>query len=220
MSTNSPTTEVTLEVTPTDTPSVSPSATPDVTVPLTGFTFTSSNSNVVAVSDSGVITPKVGTGIANVTVTYTDANGNQTSTSTSVNVYTKLTSLDIINDAGTSYKGNTISIVSNESISNIQLNPKYNSGNNYSVSSSYQGVTWYSDNTLVATVENGLISPVANSEGTATITCESTVISGITASVTIITSKEAQSISGVNSEYTIYTNAEPSSITLSPVINY
>jgi len=215
--TASATPDATPDLTPSDTPTVTPSGTPEA---LDGFTFRSSNIGVVTVSESGVITPKTGTGNADITVTYTDANGNQTSTSTRVNVYTKLNSLDIINSAGTSYKGKTISIVSNESFMNIQLNPKYNSGNNYTVSTTYQGVTWTSNNTSVATVENGYIKPVANSEGTATITCKSTVINSITAAVTISTSKEAKSIGGVSSQYTIYTNAEPSSITLNPVINY
>lgn len=207
-------------INPTVTPSETPSASPDVTLPSAGFTYTSSNTGVVKVSNSGVITPQTNDGNATVTVTYTDANGNQTSKSTSVYVYTKLKSLDILK-SGSVCTGQTISITSNNSFQNIQLSPKYNSGNNYTVSSSYQGVTWTSSNQSVATVStSGLVTPVANSEGTATITCKSSRDTTKSASITIKTSKVVKSIGGVESQYTIYTNAEPKSITLVPVINY
>ena len=127
--------------------------------PADTVTWTSSNTSIATVSNSGVVTAKA-VGTATITATSTvDSTKSGTCDVTVVDTTSTVTSVTLskstleLNLSGTKTSTLTATVIGN-------YDPA-------------QTVTWFSSNTSVATVDNGLVTAIA--VGTSTITARSTI---------------------------------------------
>ena len=185
---NQTTATVAMGSTLTLTPTVLPADAGDKTV-----TWSSSNTAVAIVNNSGVVTP-VSNGTATITATTQD--GGRTA-SCAVTVTTSVTGITLDQTTATVAMGNTLT-----------LTPTV-----LPATATNKTVTWSSSNTSVATVNSsGVVTPVSN--GTATITA--TTQDGektATCAVTVTTS-----VTGITLNQTTATVAMGNTLTLTPTV--
>ena len=138
-------------------------------------TWTSSNTTIATVSNTGLVTAKA---VGNATITATTADGSSLSASCQVTVNQPATGISINKTSATINNGETLQLTATVSPSNA----------------SNKSVTWTSSNTSVATVNsNGLVT--AKGRGSATITATTTDGTNLSASCAITVCQLATGIS-------------------------